>query len=239
MSFSTWTPPAVASEARRWRKAVWRVVEAQHVAASMKLVDSREEQDILEALLEDSKPALPAAARKLDYLLATPFRYHPLRVGSRFRAPGDPGVFYGAQSVRTACAELGYWRWRFLMDAAGLKRIDPVAHTAFSADVATRVVDLRKAPFDADSAYWDHPADYAATQRFAAVAREARLGGIVYRSVRDPRPAWCVALLTPDAFVAPVPRADRQTWWLAVTRSAVHWRREEESVTFAAGGWDS
>jgi hypothetical protein len=50
-------------------------VEAQHVVSTMRLVDSAAEQDLLEQLLEGSKPALPPAARPLHYLLATPFRY--------------------------------------------------------------------------------------------------------------------------------------------------------------------
>ena len=117
MSSNTWTPPALASSAHHWQGAVWRMVEAQHVASTMKLVDDRGEQDVLEMLLESNKPAAAADARTLDYLLLTPFRYHPLRGGSRFRAMTDPGVFYGAESVRTASAELGYWRWKFLQDA--------------------------------------------------------------------------------------------------------------------------
>ena len=98
---------------------LWRAVEAQHIVSTLRLVDTLDEQRVLEDILESTKPAVPAAAAKLDYLLFTPFRY-PSPVASRFRALGDPGVFYGAESVRTACAELGYWRWRFLTDSAGL-----------------------------------------------------------------------------------------------------------------------
>ena len=237
MSFSTWTPLAVSSEARTWKGTVWRMVEAQHVASSMKVVDSREEQDLLEGLLEGSKPAPPAAAGTLDDLLATPFRYHPLRGGSRFRSLTDPGVFYGAESVRTAGAELGYWRWRFLNDAVDLEKLEPVAHTAFRGEVTTRAIDLRRPPFDADAAAWRHPTDYRATQAFAKVAREAEVGGIFYQSVRDARPAWCVAILTPSAFSKPKPLPAVQTWWLAVHAEGVIWRRDGQSMTFAATDW--
>ena len=68
------------------------------------------------------KPPVPAGARTLHYLLFTPFRYPPPPGGSRFRGPNDPGVFYGADEVRTACAELGYWRWRHLLRLAGARR---------------------------------------------------------------------------------------------------------------------
>lgn len=237
MSFNTWTPLAVSSEAHDWRGSVWRMVEAQHIASTMKIVDSQAEQDLLETLLEGSKPAPPATAEALDYLLATPFRYSPLCGGSRFRSLTDPGVFYGAESVRTASAELGYWRWKFLNDAVDLEKLEPVAHTAFRADVSTLAVDLRQPPFSADAAAWLHPTDYSATQAFARVAREANLGGIVYQSVRDPHPAWCMALLTPQAFAKPKPHPTMQTWWLAVHQDQVIWRRENKSMTFSAAAW--
>ena len=218
---------------------MWRMVEAQHTASTMKIVDSVDEQDLLESLLEGSKPTPPASALALDYLLATPFRYYPLRGGSRFRAITDPGVFYGAESVRTASSELGFWRWKFLKDAVALDKLEPVAHTAFSAEVSTLLVDLRLPPFSANAAAWSHPTDYSATQAFARTAREAKVGAIQYPSVRDPQPAWCVALLTPQAFAKPKPHPLMQTWWLAVHRSGVTWRRENESMTFAAATWEA
>lgn len=179
MSCTIWTPLAVSSEARAWSAPAWRLVEAQHVASTMKIVDDAAEQDVLEQLLASSKPPLPSSVSRLDYLLATPFRYDPRRGGSRFRDATDPGVFYGAESVRTACAELGYWRWKFLQDAIDLERIEPVAHTAFWVRLATDVVDLRESPFAADLSAWTHPTDYSATQAFARIAREASVGGIL------------------------------------------------------------
>ncbi len=234
MSFTTWTPHAVASEARHWQGTVWRMVEAQHIASTMKIVDTRDEQDLLEAMLESSKPALPAEAQQLDYLLATPFRYNPWRSGSRFRSATDPGVFYGAQTVRTAAAELGFWRWKFLKDAADLDRLEPVAHTAFKTDIATITVDLRQPPFVRDEAAWKHPGDYTATQALARVARDTEVGAILYQSVRDPQVAWCLALLTPNGFVKSKPHAQIQTWFLAVSQDGASWRRENEAWEFAA-----
>lgn len=213
------------------------MVESQHIAATMKLVDNCDEQDLLESLLESSKPPQPDGTAGLDDLLATPFRYDPKRVGSRFRAVTDPGVFYGAESVRTAGAELGYWRWRFLKDAVDLERLEPVAHTAFRVEVATPVVDLRRPPFDVDATIWQHPTDYAPTQQLARVVREADVGGILYRSVRDPQPSWCLALLTPAGFAKLKPHAERQTWYLAVSQHEVTLRRDTESMQFSAQGW--
>lgn len=234
MSFTTWTPPALSSEAFAWRGQVWRMVESQHIAATMKLVDSRDEQDLLESLLESSKPALPDATAGLDYLLATPFRYPPRQGGSRFRAATDPGVFYAAESVRTAAAELGYWRWKFLRDAVDLERLEPVAHTAFRTEIATAVIDLQRPPFAAEAGAWQHPTDYGPTQQLARIARAAGLSGILYRSVRDPHPAWCLALLTPSGFAQARPDAERQTWYLSVSQQAVSLRRDSESMQFSA-----
>ena len=233
MSSITWTPRAVSSEAREWRGWVWRIVEAQHVAATMRIVDDAAEQAVLESLLEASKPALPDAASGLDYLLATPFRYPPVARGSRFRAATDPGVFYGAATVPTACAELGYWRWRFLHDAEDLERIGPVAHTAFRAELRTTAVDLRAEPFRIDTTAWMHPDDYAATQSFARVARDAGVGAVIYRSVRAAEPSWCLAVLTPAAFASRRPHPATQSWWLLVNRQGVIWRRDHERIALA------
>ncbi len=63
MSSTTWTPAAVASEGRHWQGQLWRAVEAQHRVSTLRLVDTLAEQAQLEALLETSKPTLPAAAK--------------------------------------------------------------------------------------------------------------------------------------------------------------------------------
>jgi hypothetical protein len=225
VSCSTWTPAALASEARRATGRLWRAVEAQYRAATMRLVDSLEEQAQLERLLEDSKPPVPREAAKLHYLLATPFRYPPRQPGgSRFRSPADPGVFYGAAAVRTACAELGYWRWRFLMDSPALESLAPVAHTLFACRVAGKAIDLRAPPFAAQAAQWTAPDDYSHCQWLGARAREAGIALIRYRSVRDPQGGQCTAVLTPAAFTSG-PESE-QSWRLAVTRARVTWRRD-------------
>lgn len=206
----------------------------------MKLVDTAEEQLVLENLLEESKPAADLSGRPLHYLMATPFRYHPLRGGSRFRGVNDPGVFYGAELVRTCCAEIGYWRWRFLRDAVNLERIEPLPHTAFRVGFATRGIDLRQPPFSGQADVWEHRGDYAGTQHLAHAAREAGIGAIVYRSVRDPEAGTCVALLTPEAFSKNIPDPVTQQWWLSVNQTEVSWRRQRdgEAVAFATQAWN-
>ena len=206
----------------------------------MPLVDSLEEQAVLERLVDDAKPPVPAAARHLHYLLFTPFRYPPPAGGSRFRAPDDPGVFYGADAVRTACAELGYWRWRHLADSPALDAMPQKAQTVFKVKVATTGIDLRDKPFVRDAVNWTDPGHYAPCQRLARTARACEIGVIRYQSVRDPDHAGCGAVLAPGAFAKPAP-VEQQTWMLSVFRERVVWQRTQivrrEAFEFAAATW--
>jgi RES domain len=232
VSSTTWTPRAVASEAARCRLQPWRAVEAQHIASTRRLVDSVAEQQALEEILEASKPQVEGGG--LHYLLETPFRYPPWPRGSRFRSPADPGVFYAAEEPRTACAELGYWRWRFLMDSAGLGELGPSPQTLFQVKVHALAVDLREQPFARQAAKWTDRSSYTATQAFAAVARKAGMTAIRYQSVRDPGKGGCAAILERSAFAARSPLT-QQTWLLTVTKSASTWQRDAEHFEFLWG----
>lgn len=238
MSSTIWTPHAVSTNSRQKSARLWRAVEAQHKVSTRRLVDTLAEQSLLEEILEATKPAVPKEAAHLDYLLFTPFRYPPRRHGSRFRASGDPGVFYGAQARRTACAELGYWRWRFLTDSEGLATIVS-AQTLFQVSVRGRSVELDEPPFSRQSKLWLSRDDYTATQRFGELARKAGVELIFYQSVRDPEKGRCGAVLHPSAFSAKAPLLERQTWFLTVMRKSVSWQRDGESFEFeypARGG---
>ena len=196
------------------------MVEAQHTASTMRVADSLEEQVLLETVLEESKPPLPAGVRRLHYLLATPYRYRP-HVGSRFRAALEPGVWYGAELLRTALAEKSYWRLRFLLDSPATPDLKPVPHTAFQAAVRSRAaLDLTRAPFARERAAWTERSNYQGTQALAAAAREADIELIRYESVRDPEHAACVAVLAPRAFGRGTPHA-LETWFIAAARRGV------------------
>ena len=189
----------------------------------MRLVDNDlAAQAILERMIDSVKPPLPTDTQGLHWLLATPFRYRPGKRGSRFRAYDDPGVFYGALERRTACAEAGYWRWRFILDSAGLKQLDAHPMTLFQSKIATPGVDLRKAPFARLKKHWMDPVDYTYTQDFTRQARAKHIGAILYASVRDPAHGPAAAVLTPTAFAkGQVPKLE--TWYLTVNRAKVIW----------------
>jgi hypothetical protein len=200
----------------------------------LRLVANVEEQMLLEKLLEQSKPPLPPSVRGLHYLLATPFRYTS-PVGSRFRSPAESGIWYGAEAQRTACAELGYWRWRFLVDSAALEALGPSPQTVFRAGIDARWVDLTQAPFKRAHAQWTHPDNYGPTQEFARVARRANIDAIRYASVRDPEHGAAVAVLSPC--FKPRQPLEQQAWFLTVRRETVIWQREGETYEFDARAW--
>lgn len=219
---------------------LWRAVEAQHRVSTMVLVDTLDEQALLERILDDSKPALEPKRQSLHYLLFTPFRYPPLPNGSRFRGALDPGVFYGAETVRTACAELGYWRWRLLADSPQLQSIPPVQQTVFRTSVRGAAIDLRQPPLSRRRKQWTDPGDYTACQDLARRARSEGIQVIRYQSVRDPQSGGCAALLSHAAFAADAP-VESQSWTLAVFKRRVFWRRDSifeiESLEFDVGRW--
>jgi RES domain len=237
VSSSTWTQRAVESEARRAQRRLWRAVETQHIASTLRLVASVEEQLVLERILESSKPPVPHEAGELHYLLATPFRYSS-PIGSRFRAAADSGVWYGAEEQRTACAELGFWRWRFLTDSDGLESMGPSPQTVFRAGIDGQLLDLTKSPFKRSRALWTHPADYTTCQEFARVARQGEVDAIRYESVRDPEHAAAVAVLRAACF-RPSKPLEQQSWFLTVRRESVIWQREGETFEFDAAAWQA
>jgi hypothetical protein len=218
------------------RSRVWRAVEAQHRIATMKLVDNNlADQAILEKILDESKPPVPPGARGKHWLIFTPFRYTPPPPGSRFRAPNDPGVFYAAFERRTACAEIGYWRWRFVQDSAGLNMLEAKPMSLFAADVKTTVaIDLRKPPLSRRRKAWTDPGSYAETQALARRAREQNIEAIVYESVRDPEHGGAVAVLMPKPLTGPV--GNPESWFLTVTDDRVIWQHDlGESFQFSFG----
>lgn len=224
MSLATWTPAALLSEAQRLNSDFWRLVEAQHQVSTMKLVDTVDEQVLLESLLENTKPLLPPEAQGLDYLLSTPFRYGAVYPhGSRFRRAGKTlGVFYAAKTIATAVAEMAFYRLLFFAESPATPLpSNPCEYTAFAARMVTeRSINLSSPPLVEDDVLWTHPTDYAACQALADNARAAGIEAILYQSIRDPQRRLNIALLSANAFAEREPVA-RQTWRILLTEGHV------------------
>jgi hypothetical protein len=212
----TWTPAALSYSRRRLAGQCWRLVEAQHIVSTLKLVDTLAEQEVLEQILDASKPPVPPECRHLHYLLATPFRYGaPYPAGSRFRRAGfTPGVFYASQTVATAVAEMAFWRLLFFAESPGTPwPVNASEFTAFAVRYRSPAgLDLGAPPLSKDAARWTDPTDYAPCQALADAAREAGIEVLRYPSARDSR-GKNVALLTCRAFGSREPVA-RETWRL-------------------------
>lgn len=216
-----WTAIGLASNASHYGGTVWRVVEGQHRISTNRLTESIDDQALLESLVEEVKPAMPAACRGMHFLLATPFRYGH-KVPSRFRRAGThDGIFYAAERVETALAEIAYHRLAFLSRSPGVQAPKTVIeHTSFSVRVRTgKALDLSQPPYVGDTALWANPNNYDACQTLGETARAAGLMLLRYRSVRD-ADGMNVAVLDPSALTGSRPEVDR-TWHIRMTSDSL------------------
>lgn len=222
MSSNTWTPDALSSNARSSSGRCWRFVEAQHHVSTTKLTDSAQEQERLEAILEESKPPIPEECRHLHYLLFTPFRYASYPHGSRFRRAGmTPGVFYGSELPETAAAEKVFYRLLFFAESPNTQwPAEAGEFTAFAVEYASgRTIDLRSPPFDSKRSVWTHLTDYEGCQSLADAVRQAGIEVIKYECVRRPDAAINLAILYCRAFAQNEP-PELQTWRIHLSASS-------------------
>ncbi len=201
----------------------------------MKLVDNVEEQRTLEELLDASKPPVPPDCASLHYLLFTPFRYEA-RSDSRFRRAGpSPAVFYAAERVETAVAEMAFWRLLFFAESPSTPwPANPLELTGFSIRYNTSLCfDLTLPPYTAREAEWRHPTDYAACH---AIADEARaLGALAIRSMsaRDTN-GVNLSVLNCVAFADQAPVV-YQTWRMKLGAAGVFAIAEPSSLALNFG----
>jgi hypothetical protein len=186
-----------------------RLVESQAQVATLQLVDTLAEQALLEQLLEASKPPLPDNSEGLHYLLKTPFRYPPLRWGSRFGRVHEPSLFYGAVRIETAMAEAAYYRfllWHGMASPPPSGRILS-EHNSFEARYQVQCgVQLQRPPFASHQAEICHPSDYSVSQALGNAMREAGVEAFEYRSARCLQGGLNVALYVPAALADKRPR---------------------------------
>lgn len=220
MSSNIWTQCAGTSEIRALRLTPWRAVEAQHQVSTRKLVDTADEQQLLEELIDRVKPPDPTRGR-VHYLLATPFRYPPLPHGSRFGTRHERGIWYGAETLRTLFAEVAYYRLVFLEGTRADLGEVTTQLTAFTVRAHTaRGVDLVAPPFAAHRRAIANPSRYTSPQGLGAAMRAAGVELFRYPSARDPKDGVNVGVFTPTVFGAAKPRS-LETWHCVATRERV------------------
>ena len=228
MSLDIWTQCGAEANVgpRSW--VAWRVVEGQHRVATLPLVDTLADQARLEQLIDSAKPPRSAdpAFDNLHYLLSTPFRYPPLRHGSRFGTVDQLSIWYGALELDTALGEVAYYRLLFLEGTAADLREVRSEYTAFRVGVETpRGVDLTGPGFADFADALTDPAGYAAAQALGRAMRGAGVEAFCYASARR-RGGRGVGLFTPRAFAARSPDPHVKTWKCLVTRGQVVFYRQ-------------
>ena len=225
MSSSIWTRCAGDSELRALRLAPWRVVEAQHQVSTRKLVDSVAEQELLEELIERVKPPEVTSGR-LHYLLFTPFRYPPLRHGSRFGARHERGIWYGAETSATALAEVAYYRLLFLEGTHGALGPIITSLTAFTVRArSSRAIDLVSPPFTAHRRAIASRTSYTASQALGTAMRSGGVELFRYPSARAVD-GVCIGAFVPSVFGAAKPQKF-ETWHCTATKEHVEFAQSD------------
>lgn len=176
----------------------FRVVESQHGSSSRDLVDSVEEHDLLEDMLEASKPAI---VNRKHYLIFTPFRYPPLKHGSRFGQIYERSLWYGSLDLQTALTEVAYYRLKFFQDCdADLGSIE-IPMTTFEAFIKTsHGIDLTKPPFNDHQDKISNKNSYEYSQPLGSAMRHCGIEAFVFTSARVNGVGRNVAAFTPDVF---------------------------------------
>ncbi len=219
----------------------WRLVESQEQIATLGYVDNLDEQALLEELLDSVKPPYPVQSEGYHYLLKTPFRYPPLRWGSRFGRIHEPGIFYAGCSLQTTLAESAYYRFVFWysMTAPAVKPSITSAHSLFSVSYAsTQGIRLQAAPFDQYLTQLTHPQDYSATQSLGSAMRGAGVEAFEYTSARDAQHNAYVGLFVPKALTQTKPQ-DITQWLCELSATDVAFKQlgSKDIIRFALEGF--
>jgi len=217
-----------AVQALHYQRRVYRLIETQEATATLHLVDDLTEQFQLEQMLDQVKPAYRQGTEHLHYLLKTPFRYPPLRHGSRFGSRQMPGIFYASEHTQTCLAEVAYYRLLFLQDML-TPYLKPVhsEHMLFQLQLlTTKATDLTLPPVAHLHAQLTDKRYYGFTQQLGQWLAEHQCSVIRYRSARSD--GVNIAILQPDAIHSTSPEQSEQ-WFCQSSEQAVLFRLKNSS----------
>jgi len=205
---------------------IWRIVENQEQAATRNITRSADAQSRLEELLDGNKPAYLPDTEQLHWLLKTPFRYPPLRHGSRFGSATEPGILYGSCERDTAMVESAVYLWLF---RAGPEELGPLqqirdARTALHFPVShPRGCDLTRTQLTPYKQRISCPESYEFSQLLGSALRAADAGMIWFHSARAVAGTNC-AVLDPCA-VAGADMPVQEHWQIQLDTHSCWWGR--------------
>lgn len=222
------------SELKSYTKPVFRIVETQEIAATTNLVDDMDEQDLLEQMLETVKPLHREDTENLHYLISTPFRYPPLKYGSRFGDVTMPSYFYASEAIRTSLAECAFYRFVFMNDLA-TPYDDSINSEHLTFSVLCKTDSLRDLTLISDAdiqARISSPNEYAFTQQLGKKLVENQTQVIRFNSARI-KDGVNVAIAQPGCIKSKSPE-NCVNWLCKTSNSSVSFKSYGESpITFA------
>jgi hypothetical protein len=185
----------------------WRIVEDQSRSTTRKFVSTSSEHDILEKLLDQSKPKIKyyddeIYFKDLHYLLCTPFRYPPLPWGSRFGTRFERALLYASVDLTTAMSEVAFYRLAFLKASEGQLGGKTVSYTAFKiAIMSDRYINLCASPFKDFEEQISSQTDYRNAQALGGKMRANGVECFQYTSARDPHKKANIGVFSPKALL--------------------------------------
>lgn len=210
----------------------YRLVESQEQVATLSYVDTLEEQALLEDILEGFKPPYPDNSAEYHYLLKTPFRYPPLKWGSRFGRAHESSIFYGGITEEITLRESAYYRFVFWhsMSIAPPKQSICTEHSLFSVNYASPYgIQLQHPPFSDYQQQLAHPSSYVGSQQLGSDMRAAGIDVFEYLSARDApeKNSLCVGIYQPSALVQKKPK-NISPWFCEISSSEVSFKQKEQ-----------
>lgn len=205
----------------------FRVVENQDFSSTWLLSDNSEDHELLEQMIDESKPPMPEDAANDDYLLNTPFRYPPLWEGTRFGTVKERAPFYGSETVKAALVEKNYRLTQFEADSDADFDNRTLSFTSFRfiAD-AQDCLDLLDDPFLSFKDEIHNPDSHLVGQELGTEMRECDVDACIFESVRC-SPDRNFALFTPAIFRQ---KSDEHTQWTCfISPQEITFRNERET----------
>ena len=202
----------------------FRVVENQEYNSTYALVDNDAEHNVLEQMIEDSKPPKPDDCPIDDFLLFTPFRYPPLEDATRFGKVTERSPFYGSEKLEAAFAEKAHRIEKFDKDTEATFPNRNLSFTSFKFSAkASSFLNLLETPFEQYRGEIHNPKSFDDSQELGTEMRDCDIQACTFDSVRCSG-AKNIAIFDPSIFTK---KSHENKQWSCLIG--------QEEITFVAG----